>query len=167
MDLGNELEKAHKEIFRFEALQEYFSDGSDEVENEINRQWAETGRIDMDLMKEWHDFITKKVKNGVKFIWVRLVEFPLNAYTKCELYIFKRRIIYGIDIRIIIKKKLDTLGLPVQDFYLLDKKNLLLMNYGVLNEYLGCEINNKNFSEYTKYKDLLVKHSVPISEFSY
>ena len=82
MDLGKELDKSDKEIFRFEALQEYFSDRSDELENEINRQWENKGEIDMNLMKEWNDFIIKKVKENVKLIWVRLIKFPLNDYTK-------------------------------------------------------------------------------------
>ena len=88
MDLRKELDNSNKEIFRFEALQEYFSDGSNKLENEINMQWKETGKIDMDLMREWHNFIKKKAKDNVRFVWVRLVELPLNDYTKSELYIF-------------------------------------------------------------------------------
>ncbi len=166
MDLGKELDNSNKEIFRFEYLQEYFSDGSDKTENEINKQWKETHRIDMDLMKEWHDFIKAKAQNGVRFIWVRLVKFPLNEYTKSELYIFKKRVGYGINIRVITKEEYDKLEIDVKDFYLIDGKPLI-MNYGKNNEYLSCEYNNKNSEKYNKIKNLLIKNSVSISDFSY
>ncbi len=165
MDLDKELDKTKKEIFRFEALQEYFSDGSDELENEINRQWKETGKIDMntDLMKDWHDFIKAKVEKGVKFTWVRLLSFPLNEYTKSEIYIFKKRVKYGINIMLINKEKFNTLKIDFKDFYLLDGK-ALLMNYGKSNEYLGCECD-KNSEKYKGYKDLLINNSIPIKDY--
>jgi hypothetical protein len=166
MDLYQELGNSSKEIFRFEALQEYFSDGSDALENEINRQWKEKGEIDMDLMKEWHGFIKRKVKSGVKMIWVKLAEFPLKDYTLASLYIYKRRVKYGIDIRIITKEKIDALKIAIKDFYLLDRKNVLLMNYGKFNEYFGCELD-KNLEKYTQYRNLLIENSVSVFDFNY
>ena len=167
MDLGKELDNSTNEIFRFEALQEYFSDGSDELENEIKRQWKETSKIDMDLMKEWHDFIKKKHKKGVKFIWVRLVEFPLNDYTKLELYVFKKRVGYGIDIRVISKDKFEELKIDDKDFYLIDGKKVLLMNYGESNEYLGCESGNEEIETYKKHSALLIANSMSVLDFNY
>ncbi len=167
MELGKELNKSIKEIFRFEALQEYFSDGSDEIENEISRQWREAGEIDMDLMEEWHDFIRKKVEEGVKMVWIRIVEFPLNDYTKSSLYIYKKRVEYGIDILVITKEIVDKLKIDVKDFYLLDGKKVLLMKYGKSNEYLGCKLDNKNIEKYKQYRDLLIENSLPVSDFNY
>ncbi len=164
MDFRKELDNAKKEIFRFEALQEYFSDGSNEIENEIKKQWKETGKVDMNLMKEWHEFISKKFKEGVKFFWVRLVKFPLNEYTKSELYIFKQRVKYGIDIRIITKENFDKLNIDVKDFYLVDDK-VVLMKYGENNEYIGCELN-KNLGKYKMCGDLLIKNSIPVTNFN-
>lgn len=165
MNLMDELEKSNKEIFRFEALQEYFSDGSNEVGNEINRQWRETGEIDMNLMKKWHEFIKKKVQNGVKFIWIRLVEFPLNEYTKSGLYIYKKRLEFGIDIRIITKEKFDKLGIDVKDFYFLDGK-AIVMNYGKSNEFIDCELS-EDTEKYREAKELLIKNSVRVLDFKY
>lgn len=165
MDLMKELESAEKEIFRFEALQEYFSGGTDEEESEINRQWRETGEIDMDLMKEWHDFIQKKTAAGVKFLWIRLVKFPLNEYTKSSLYIYQRRARYGIDMRIITQEVFDTLDIELKDFYVVDDK-AALMNYGKSNEFLNCEASQDS-EKYKKYHDLLIKNSIPVREFKY
>ncbi len=167
MDLGEELDKSGNEIFRFEALQEYFSDGSDVLQNEIEKQWREKNEIDMDLMKEWHEFIESKVKEGVKFSWVRLVKFPLNEYTKWSLYVYKKRVKYGIDIRIITKEKIEEFGVDIKDFYLIDEKNAFLMKYGKFNEYLDCEFDNKNLWRYKKIKDLLMAHSISVSDFDY
>ncbi|MBU0761249.1 MAG: hypothetical protein KJ600_05945 [Nanoarchaeota archaeon] len=167
MDLYKELDKSEKEIFRYEALQEYFSDGSDEIENKISQQWKEKGEVDMDLMKEWHDFISKKISGGVKMVWVRLVEFPLNEYTKSGLYIYKKRIKYGIDIRVITKEKFNKLNIEIKDFYIIDKTKILLMNFGNNNEYLGCELDSKNLQKYKESKDLLIKNSIPVSDFRY
>lgn len=167
MDLQKELDKASKEIFRFEALQEYFSDGSNERENETMQQWREKGEIDMNLMKHWHGFIKKKTKTGVKMTWVRLVEFPLTEYTKKALWIYERRGEYGIEIRIITKNVFDKLGVGLKDFYLIDNKDVLQMNYGKSNEYLGCELNNRELEKHKKYHKLLVENSVSVDNFKY
>ena len=121
----------------------------------------------MDLMKDWHDFIKKKVKEGVKFVWVRLVEFPLNEYTKSELYTYKKRVTFGIDIRIITKEKRDELGVEVKDFYLFDDKKILSMNYGKSNEYINSEFKNEELEKYKNCMALLVQNSIPVEEFEY
>lgn len=167
MDLMRELENSKEEIFRFEALQEYFSDNSNEIEKEISKQFKETGEIDMDLMKDWHEFIQRKTSRGVKMIWIRLLKFPLNEYTKSEVYIYKKRLKYGIDIHIITEDKFNQLKIKFKDFYLIDKTRPIKMNYGKSNEFLNCQSDKKNILEYIKYRKLLIRNSIPINGFNY
>ena len=165
MDLDKWLDSAKKSIFRFEFLQEYKIKDEEDFDKRMDEQFLKTGEVDMSLMKEWHDFIRSKTSSGVEMRWVRLVVIPINFYTKLSLHIYRKRLEFGIDIMVITQENFDKLNIKVNDFYLIDDENVLLMNYDDKKDFLGVTLDNKSLKKYLGYKKLLLENSVPVGEF--
>src|SRR3989344_5994804 len=118
MDLQEQLDSAKKSIFRFEFFQDFRMKDEEDLDKRLNEQFLKTGDVEMSLMKEWHDYIKLKTDSGLEMKWVRLVVAPMNFYTKLSLHIYRKRIKYGIDIRVITKENFDKLEINIKDFYL-------------------------------------------------
>lgn len=147
MDLSEYLQSAQISLFRFEALQEYKID-KDGISNE--------------KMENWWSFIKDKKNSGVSMKRVRLVSYPLNEYTKKELVIHRKSNSFGDDIKIINEDIFKTLKLNKKDFWLIDDKLVLLMNYSNEGEYFGFDIIEGNINSYLKNKKLLLKNSIDL-----
>lgn len=134
MDLGEYLDSAKRSLFRFEFLQEFDIPS----EREAAELWKREGKIDIQHMHEWWDFIASKTKQGVCMQRVRLVTYPLTDYTKRELAVFRETRKYGDDICIIIEEVFNPLCIPHKDFWLIDDIIALDMQYSPAGSYLGC-----------------------------
>jgi hypothetical protein len=147
MDLYQYLKSANTSLFRFEALQDYKveGDGMDDKE-----------------MKEWWNFIESKVKSGVVMQRVRLIIEPLTEYTKNELVVHKKSKTFGDDIRIIKNGIFVTLNIKEEDFWIIDGKIVLRMNYSVDGAYLGFDVIDNNPKHYVDIAKLLLKYSVDL-----
>lgn len=144
MDLYQYLQSANKSLFRFETLQEYKVDGDD---------------INDENMKEWWGFITSKTKQGVQMERVRLIVEPLTKYTEKELLLHKKSKTFGDDIRIIKEENFTSLNIEMKDFWLVDEKIVLRMNYSKDGEYLSFDIIENDVDYYIKTKNLLLINS--------
>ncbi len=91
---------------------------------------------------------------------VRLVAEPLTEYAKNELIVHKKSKTFGDDIRIIKEKTFNTLNIKKEDFWLVDEKLVLKMNYSIIGEYLGFDIIENDMDSYIKTKNLLLRSSV-------
>jgi hypothetical protein len=134
-------------VFRFESLQKY------EVEDE---DMSDEG------MREWWDFIIQKSGEGTLMQRVRLVIEPLTDYTRTELEIHKKSKDAGDDIRIIKGDIFNTLNINQEDFWLIDNKIVLKMNYSIHGEYTGFEVIESNIDKYLETKNLLIKNSISL-----
>ncbi len=145
MELFEYLKSANKSLFRFESLQEYEVEGED---------MSDEG------MKEWWNFIIQKTQEGILMQRVRLVVEPLTEYTKNELEVHKKSKGIGDDIRIMKGDSFNTLNIKQEDFWLVDNKIVLRMNYSISGEYKGFDVIEENIEEYTETKDRLIKNSI-------
>lgn len=163
MDLYSYLQSAGQSLFRFESLQEYNVEG----EKKEFEEYLRTGKIDLesDSFKEWCAFIEKNKEQGAEMRRVRLVTFPLTHYTQYELYFHQKAVEHGDDIKIIDEKNFKKIGIRVGDYWLIDKRIALLMNYGNNGEYLGFEVIDKDVERFLNYKKLLSENSVSLHEF--
>ena len=147
MDLYQYLQSAQKSLFRFEALQEYKVEG-DEID-------------DKDLI-EWWDFITSKTKSGVVMERVRLIVEPLTEYTKRELVIHAKSKTLGDDIKTIDEVVFNKLHIQQEDFWLIDEKLALIMQYSETGNYLSFDVIERDVEKYIATKDMLIAHSSPL-----
>jgi len=147
MELFDYLNSAKTSLFRFESLQEY------NVDNDSGSD---------DEMKEWWDFVSTKVANGVIMQRVRLITEPLTNYTKKELEIHKKSVKFGDDIAIIKENVFELLNIDREDFWLINDKICLIMKYSDNGEYKGFEIEDKNIDRFISIKNKLLKNSLAL-----
>jgi hypothetical protein len=146
MDLFDYLKSATTSLFRWEALQEYQVEGEED-------------------MSEWWDFIESKTRTGVVMQRVRLITLPLTNYTKREVNLHKLSAKRGDDIRYIF----DTNQIDVhrfKDFWLIDEKILLSMQYSSSGTYEGFEIVEKGMQPFVDFKNKIYAASEPIEKFA-
>ncbi|MBI2452082.1 hypothetical protein HYV50_03315 [Candidatus Pacearchaeota archaeon] len=162
MSLRNFLDDAQESLFRFESLQYY----EIEEEKEFFQDYLKTGKIDIVVLKNWHEFITRKMSQGVIMERIRLVNLPLTDYTKCEIMVYLENIKHGEDIRIITEKEFNSFDIEQKDFWLTDDKIVIKMNYNLKGEYLGSDLAFDNdIKKYVNYKKLLINNSVLCKRF--
>ena len=147
MNLMHYLENAKTSLFRWEALQEY------KVEED-------------DDLTPWWSFIEEKVAEGVIMQRVRLIKLPLNTYTKDEIESHKISCEKGDDIQCILQPKFSVENF--NDFWLIDEKIVLNMNYSDDGEYRGFEVeeNQSVLDDYLNFKKELLSHSKSIMDFN-
>ena len=153
MTIFDYFNNAKVSMFRFEALQNY-DVGVDDMSNE--------------QMIPWWDFIKEKTDAGVKMQRVRLIKYPLTEYTKTELIIHKKSVMYGDDIRTIddddfqkLKSEMlhaANLDINLKDFWLIDDRVCLQMQYDENGKWLGFEVDNE-VEKYIKIKEALLTNS--------
>jgi IMP cyclohydrolase len=145
MDLFEYLQSAAKSLFRWEALQEYRVDGDED-------------------MTDWWDFIEGKIKTGVVMQRVRLIKLPLTDYTKKEIETHKLSAQKGDDIRYIFGTNQKEVH-KFQDFWMIDDKIVLLMQYSPEGEYKGFDILEGDIEEYINFKNKVYRASETIETF--
>ncbi|HZS42763.1 MAG TPA: hypothetical protein VFA52_00915 [Candidatus Paceibacterota bacterium] len=151
------FKKAFISVFRFEALQDYTAeDGQEMVDEYLNN-----GKLARPEYSSWWKEIKEKNEHGVLTQRVRLVDEPLNDYTKMELTYLKKAAAYsGEDIRIIREKDFKN---KLNDFYLIDDKYLFILNYGRRGKFLSSEfVEGEKVKEYIKHKKILLNQSAKL-----
>ncbi len=158
MELMDYLSAAQHSIFRFEYLQDFSATDKDAF-----TQWQNHELDITQAGKGWWEDLDTLHKRGVVTQRVRRVVRPMNDYTKFEIEIHKESAKRGDKIRIIGDDLFQTLDITLQDFWLVDNKIAIKMNYGDQGRYLGFSID-EDIEKYAKAKDLLWRHSFPIEE---
>jgi hypothetical protein len=164
MDPLEFLDDAKKSIFRFERLQDYTAeDGVEIVERYIKTGDIGGRPVDMGWCLRIKALNEKKILTQR----VRLVEFPLNDYTKWELAWHRAASEFsGDDIRVISDKKFEEIiqeGVP--DYWMIDDALVFTLNYGPHGKYLGADkVPEGGVVRYVDYKQRLLEHSTKIRE---
>lgn len=155
------LESAKSSLFRLEALQEY----DIARESGMVAAYKDHDVIDDSKMKDWWNFIERKVAAGVRMERVRAVSIPLSDYVEMELEIHRRSAEKGDVIRVIpmtdevFEKLFDK-----KDFWLIDDITVLRMEYNSGGHYLGFTVE-ENIQPYMDAKRQLLQASIPIENF--
>jgi hypothetical protein len=155
------IHNAASSVFRFEGLQDYSAEDSEQaVEHFIT-----TGQLRSvpDDTNDWWRNIKVRRQGGLQTARVRLVLEPVTNYTKMELaYLRLARDYSGEDIRLISElglRKIALGGLP--DFYLIDDQMVYVMQYGPKGKYLGSR-EEYAVDLYIKIKEQLLVLSEPL-----
>lgn len=159
--LWDAITNCQKYLFRFEGLQDYSAEDSDDAVD----YFVKTGNLKSipDANNKWWSDMKLRNENGIVTQRVRLVIEPTTDYTKMELEYLKQAKEYsGDDIRII--KEVDfreVVSNDVSDFYLIDDQKLFIMNYGPKGKYLNS-IESDNIDGYIELKEQLLQISIPL-----
>ncbi len=151
------LASAKQSLFRFEYLQDF----SIPEEKEALELFEKTGKFHTDDMQEWWDFLHTLHTRGVVTERVRLVREPQSLYMRHELLVHKESVAQGDRITVLTEQSLTPAIAALGDFWLIDGRKVLKMNYTATGEYLGFE-EVSDLAPYLAAKEYLLSNSVPI-----
>ncbi len=160
MTLLETLNQAKQSLFRFEYLQSF----SVNSEKELWETWKNEHRIADEYMQDWWNYIADKKAAGINMQRVNLIRFPLTPYKEMEMEIFKKTIQYGDDIRLITGDSFDKLNISLKDFWLIDNTAAVDLHYDSEGGWIGFDVES-DVLKYFKARELILDHSVPLSEF--
>lgn len=97
---------------------------------------------------------------------VRAVRQPFTDYVRCQLaWVTPDSVAAGEDIRIADLTE-DDLGLPTQDFWLLDDKTVIHLNFSEDGSLIDIEqLEDVQVSKYLAWRDTALANAVPHSEY--
>lgn len=156
---------AKEEIFRLQLLNIY----TVKAEEEEFKNFKEGVSMQMDQeLAKWLDTLKIKKAAGVRNINVQVVDLPLTDYLKFEISCYPMQEDVGREIFIIDRKSASALVLEFQDYWMFDRKNIVLMNYDVEGRFKNAtfpEIDAIELAGYVRLKDELLKIAKPMREF--
>lgn len=122
--------------FRLETRERYV----DDEEREPLRRFLAGEPPDDEWFMDWYDAVARLAHAGKRMERVRVVSEPPSEYTRFGIDLARRlNVPAGEDIRYLPRPRAEALGLPDEDFWLLDSSRVLTLRFddGVL---LGAEL---------------------------
>jgi hypothetical protein len=148
--------------FRLETLPEY---KVPQEEDKIRRFLAGE-RIPDGYHSAWMDKLSDHAKHGRKVQRVRTLTRPLSIYLEFEFMYYAPHSRAGEDIRILDLTDRVNPGLPAQDFYLFDDRQVVLMHYETDGTQVSRELlSDPELATYLQYKEDALRESIPLSEY--
>lgn len=114
----------------------------------------------------WHERVREIVRSGRTIGRVRVIRHPLTEYQRRQLdWVYPDSAKAGEDIRILDLTE-DDLGLPNQDFWLLDEQTVIHLNFADDGKLLARKlIEQADVAQYLHWRETAIKHSVPIADY--
>ncbi len=119
-------------------------------------------------MQDWLSMVRQAASEGRRFTRVRVVSLPLSDYNRWSHVIAQHNIAAGEDIRYITREGAQDAGLPNEDYWLFDSRQLLRMEFGDDDRFIGGEIieNPARIVQYNYWRDAAWHHAVRRDEFA-
>ncbi|MER8070059.1 DUF6879 family protein [Streptomyces sp. NPDC094034] len=96
---------------------------------------------------------------------VHIVTRPLSTYLQYEFMYYRPHVWAGEDIRIMDVTEGDNPLAGVQDFWMFDKKEVVLMHYKTDGTQTGREVYEGDVTPYLRYQRIALAESVPFEEY--
>ncbi|MET3986745.1 DUF6879 family protein [Streptomyces sp. PvR034] len=117
--------------------------------------------------EEWCAQRREQVALGKRFERVRIVDEPA---TPGQLYLLdnaRRNSALGEDIRILRRADAERLGLPEEDFWILDSRTVALLNFDEDDDFVDVELITEpaEVLRYAQVRDAASHYAVPYEEF--
>lgn len=114
----------------------------------------------------WHERVRAIVESGRTIGRVRGIRRPLTDYQRRQLdWVYPDSARAGEDIRIADLTD-DDLGLPTQDFWLLDEREVIHLNFADDGKLIDRVLIEKpNIAQYLQWQTRALKHAVPITDY--
>ncbi|MCQ8829271.1 DUF6879 family protein [Streptomyces malaysiensis] len=96
---------------------------------------------------------------------VHIVTRPLSTYLRYEFMHYRPHAWAGEDIRIMDVTDRENPLACVQDFWIFDKKEVVLMHYQADGTQISREVHEGNVTPYLEYQRIALAESVPFEEY--
>ncbi|MEW2118731.1 DUF6879 family protein [Streptomyces sp. NPDC005474] len=96
---------------------------------------------------------------------VHVVTRPLSTYLQYEFMYYRPHVWAGEDIRIMDVTDRDNPLANVQDFWMFDKRTVVLMNYEADGTQISREVYEGDVTPYVEYERIALAESVPFEEY--
>ena len=158
-------EHFHGTAFRLEVRDRYAvaSDGGD-----FARYLAGEDLPDAARKNAWLDELRADTAAGKRWQWVHVVHAPLSDYLRYAFeWGYAINIHAGADVRILdLAEHPRPVGLPDEDFWLLDDQAVLTMRYGDSGEFLGAEpVGQAELARYRRARDAAWDAAEPFAAY--
>jgi hypothetical protein len=158
-------EHFHRTAFRLEVRDRYAvaSDGGD-----FARYLAGEDLPDAARKNAWLDELRADTAAGKRWQWVHVVHAPLSDYLRYAFeWGYAINIHAGADVRILdLAEHSRPVGLPDEDFWLLDDQAVLTMRYGDSGEFLGAEpVGQAELARYRRARDAAWDTAEPFAAY--
>nr|WP_232237507.1 DUF6879 family protein [Actinoalloteichus fjordicus] len=119
-------------------------------------------------MQDWLSMVREATAEGRRFMRVRVVSLPLSDYNRWSYVIAQHNIAAGEDIRYITHESAQEAGLPDSDYWLFDSRQLLRMEFGEDNRFVGGELigDSAEIVQHNYWRDVAWHHAVRRDEFA-
>lgn len=114
----------------------------------------------------WHERLRVIVRSGRTIGRVRDILNPPTEYQRRQLdWVYPDSARVGEDIRILDHSS-DDLGLPHQDFWLLDERDVIHLNFADDGRLIDRQLIEKpDIVQYLRWRNTALAHSVPIASY--
>ncbi|MFI8253374.1 DUF6879 family protein [Streptomyces filamentosus] len=157
------FEGFQREAWRLETLPQYLM--PQEVE-EIEA-WRNGARVDPQAVSnEYTDRLRRQAAEGRVQGRVHIVTRPLSEYLRFEFHqYYAAHSLAGERIRILdVTERMNPLP-DVQDFWMFDRAEVVLMNYHPDGRQISREVYEGDVSPFIEYQQIAVEESVPFEEY--
>lgn len=156
------FENFQSEAWRLETLPEY---RVPQEEEEI-RQFLAGERIDPHAYSnEYTDDLKRVRAEGKSKGRVHIVTRPLSDYLRYEFMYYQPHVWAGEDIRIMDVTDRENPLAGVQDFWMFDKSEVVLMHYAADGTQTSREVHEGDASPFIEYQRIALAESVPFEEY--
>ncbi|MEV6323529.1 DUF6879 family protein [Nocardia sp. NPDC051787] len=100
-----------------------------EIELPYMAKWAAGEHDDLSWLDDWCANLRKHVDAGRSIRRARIVSEPLSSYQRWSHSIAQPMVDAGEDIRWVPRRRLDSIAIPGNDFYLLDDRLVIFLHY--------------------------------------
>ncbi|OQR65955.1 hypothetical protein B6E66_01155 [Streptomyces maremycinicus] len=150
------------EAWRLETLPEYRVP----QEDESVRAFLAGERIDPHAYANAYTEDLKRVRREGKTKGrVHVVTRPISDYLRYEFMYYRPHAWAGEDIRIMDVTGRENLLAGVQDFWMFDRQEVVLMHYGPDGTQTGREVHTGDVGPYLEYQRIALAESVPFEEY--
>ena len=148
-----------KTAFRLETRESYYE--KDEMSAFLSEG---PDAVPAGFLDEWYALIRSHVKAGRQVRRVRVVSEPHSDYTKFGLWLAKRNVAAGEDIRYLPRPRAQALGLPNIDYWLIDSNRMYLVHFADDDSLLGAEHieDPDRIRQAQEWRDIAWQHAIPL-----
>ncbi|MFF5127605.1 DUF6879 family protein [Streptomyces syringium] len=152
-----------QEAWRLETLPQYLMP----QEAEEFEAFKAGARIDPEsVSNEYTDRLGRQVAQGRSQGRVHIVTRPLSDYLRFEFsQYYAPHALVGEQIRILDVTDRENPLRGVQDFWMFDRTEVVLMNYHADGRQIGREVFEGDVSPFLEYRQIAVRESVPFEEY--
>ncbi|MFI1362566.1 DUF6879 family protein [Streptomyces griseochromogenes] len=160
-DWRRTFDAMQQEAWRLETLPVYRVP----QEEEAIRRFLAGEPVTREATQPWFDRVKAYVADGRNVGRVHIVTQPLSDYLRFEFEHYRHNVEAGETVRILDVTKRPNPLVGVQDFWMFDRSQIVLMHYEPDGTQIGREVHEGDPEPFREYQRIAVAESVPFEEY--